>query len=106
MTGRILVVDDDAQLLASLALGLPQRGFRVLTASSADGALRVLESETVDAVLTDLNMPGLSGIEFCERVASSHPRLSYTSAAAGRSMSGRRRLSRSRNNIVMYRPDR
>jgi two-component system response regulator AtoC len=75
MTGRILVVDDDPQLLASLALGLPPRGFRVVTASSADAALRSLESETVDAVLTDLHMPGLGGIEFCERVAESHPGL-------------------------------
>ncbi|MDP2274055.1 MAG: sigma-54 dependent transcriptional regulator [Archangium sp.] len=73
MTGRVLLVDDDAHLTSTLELGLSQRGFRVVTATRAEEALVQLDSEDVDAVLTDLHMPGLGGLEFAERVAQSHP---------------------------------
>ncbi len=73
MTGRVLLVDDDAHLTSTLELGLSQRGFRVVTALRAEDALVQLDSEDVDAVLTDLHMPGLGGLEFAERVAASHP---------------------------------
>ena len=73
MSGRVLLVDDDALLTSTLELGLSQRGFRVVTATRAEEALVQLDSEDVDAVLTDLHMPGLGGLEFAERVAQSHP---------------------------------
>ena len=73
MTGRVLLVDDDSSLTSTLELGLNQRGFRVVTASSAEQALKQLDTEDVDAVLTDLHMPGLGGLEFAERVGASHP---------------------------------
>ncbi|MGV3619627.1 MAG: sigma-54-dependent transcriptional regulator [Archangium sp.] len=73
MSGRVLLVDDDANLTSTLELGLAQRGYRVVTAQRADIALTQLNTEDVDVVLTDLNMPGLGGLEFAERVAQSHP---------------------------------
>ncbi|MEW5738865.1 MAG: sigma-54 dependent transcriptional regulator [Myxococcota bacterium] len=73
MSRRVLLVDDDADLTRTLGLGLAQRGFRVLTASRADEALRHLDGQDVDVVVTDLNMPGLGGIEFCQRVSEGHP---------------------------------
>ena len=73
MTGRVLLVDDDSNLTSTLELGLSARGFRVVTASRAEQALTQLDAEDVDAVLTDLHMPGLGGLEFAERVAASHP---------------------------------
>lgn len=75
MSGRILVIDDDANLTSTLEIGLARRGFRVITADSADAAVAHLEQalESVDVVLTDLNMPGLGGLEFAERLAQSHP---------------------------------
>jgi two-component system response regulator HydG len=73
MTGRVLLVDDDANLTSTLELGLSQRGYRVVTASRAEAALGQLDAEDVDVVLTDLNMPGLGGLAFAERVAASHP---------------------------------
>jgi len=91
MSGRILLLDDDAALTSTLELGLSQRGYRVVTAGRADEAMRQLDAEDVDVVVTDLNMPGLGGIEFCERVSESHPDLpvivltafgSYDSAVA------------------------
>ncbi|MFZ5440559.1 MAG: sigma-54-dependent transcriptional regulator [Myxococcota bacterium] len=73
MTGRVLIVDDDANLTSTLELGLSQRGYRVVTAPRAEAALTQLDAEDVDVVLTDLNMPGLGGLAFAERVAASHP---------------------------------
>ncbi|MCU0695912.1 MAG: sigma-54 dependent transcriptional regulator [Myxococcaceae bacterium] len=73
MSARVLVVDDDPQLTETLALGLGQRGFVVSTAQRADEALTTLEATAVDVVLTDINMPGLGGLEFAERVAERHP---------------------------------
>ncbi len=73
MSGRVLLVDDDANLTSTLELGLSQRGYRVVTAQRAEVALTQLNAEDVDVVLTDLNMPGLGGLEFAERVAQSHP---------------------------------
>jgi two-component system response regulator HydG len=69
----VLVVDDDANLTSTLELGLSQRGYRVTTAPRAEAALERLDVEDIDVVLTDLNMPGLGGLAFAERVAASHP---------------------------------
>ena len=75
MNRNVLVVDDDANLTSTLEIGLGRRGYRVLTAATADAALQHLEQdvEPIDVVLTDLNMPGLAGLEFAERIAQSHP---------------------------------
>ncbi len=69
----VLYVDDDrANLLAFRAIAEPQ--YVVVTARSAEEALRVLEQRHDFAVLlTDQRMPGLSGIDLCERVHASHP---------------------------------
>ncbi|MBE2248683.1 MAG: sigma-54-dependent Fis family transcriptional regulator [Myxococcus sp.] len=73
MSARVLVVDDDVSFTATLELGLSQRGYQVVTAQRAEAALTQLSSEDVDVVLTDINMPGLGGLEFAARVATSHP---------------------------------
>jgi DNA-binding NtrC family response regulator len=61
---RILVVDDDPGTLASLSRAFALEGYTALTASSATAALRTLEDETVDAVLSDVVMPDMDGIGF------------------------------------------
>ncbi len=65
---RVLVVDDERPALDELAylLGLDPRISAVLTADSAAEALRVLHEEAVDAVFTDIRMPGLSGLELAQ----------------------------------------
>jgi len=65
MSLRVLVVDDERPALDELAylLGRDERVDAVLTADSAAGALRVLQEEDVDALFTDIRMPGLSGID-------------------------------------------
>ena len=65
---RVLVVDDERPALDELAylLGLDARISSVLTADSAAEALRVLQEEQVDAVFSDIRMPGLSGLELAK----------------------------------------
>jgi two-component system response regulator HydG len=59
----ILVADDDPGLRESLERTLNRDGYRVVTATDGAAALERLQSGGVDLVLTDLKMPGLSGIE-------------------------------------------
>jgi DNA-binding NtrC family response regulator len=67
----ILVVDDEAYVRDSVIELIESRGFRALGASGVAPAVAVLAAETVDAVLTDLKMPGGSGLELLEAVRSS-----------------------------------
>jgi response regulator NasT len=60
---RILLVDDDRLVLATLSAGLVDHGFEVITASSGEQALALVEREKPDLVILDIRMPGMSGIE-------------------------------------------
>ena len=62
---RVLVIDDERPALDELAflLGRDPRVDAVITADSATEALRVLQEQPVDAVFTDIRMPGLSGLD-------------------------------------------
>jgi PAS domain S-box-containing protein len=65
---RLLVVDDNEVNLEYMAAILSNAGHRVATASSGAEALRVLEESLPDAVLLDVQMPGMSGIELGRKV--------------------------------------
>ena len=69
----ILVVDDDESLRRVTELQLEEAGYRVLTASNGAEALGVIEEETPALVITDLKMPGLSGLELLNKIRQSHP---------------------------------
>jgi len=71
--GRILVVDDDRRMCELLEAGLGRKGFTVSARTSAADALDYLGFADVEAVVTDLNMKGMSGLELCERIAASFP---------------------------------
>ncbi|HEX4334620.1 MAG TPA: sigma-54 dependent transcriptional regulator [Polyangiaceae bacterium] len=68
MAPRVLVVDDDADLLCTLSDALEDAGYETIACSSATDALRVLDAEDIDVVLSDLRMPVLDGIGLCERI--------------------------------------
>jgi DNA-binding NtrC family response regulator len=59
---RILIVDDDFEMAAMIAEELGERGYATLALRSSRDALRRLESETFDALITDLRMPELDGL--------------------------------------------
>ncbi|MCR4414675.1 MAG: sigma-54 dependent transcriptional regulator [Thermoguttaceae bacterium] len=62
--GSVLVVDDHADARESMAFVLRQAGHRVEGCSSAAEALHRIQNEQFDCIITDLKMPGMSGIEF------------------------------------------
>ena len=62
--GRVLVVDDHRQARESMSDILRQAGHRVECVSSAAEALQTLDGESFDVVITDLQMPGMSGLDF------------------------------------------
>jgi two-component system response regulator MprA len=66
----ILVVDDDPALRKALQRVLASHGFEVEVAGDGDEALAHLRARAFDAVVLDVMMPGLDGIEVCERLRS------------------------------------
>ncbi len=61
--GRILVIDDEAEMCALLETGLGRRGFEVTSRTSGEAALALLDEADFDAIVVDLHMPGLSGLD-------------------------------------------
>ncbi len=70
---RILVVDDEVDILNVLKFVLEKEGFQVDTAQSGEEALRLFEKGYYDIVLTDLKMPGIDGLQLLERVKELSP---------------------------------
>jgi DNA-binding NtrC family response regulator len=66
--GRVLVVDDDRAMCEMLEGGLRRRGFDCVWRTSPRDVLQMLEGDSFDVVLTDLNLEGSSGLELCRRV--------------------------------------
>jgi len=73
MKVRILVVDDELSMREFLSILLDREGYDVTVAGSADEALRLMETALFDLVLSDVNMPGLSGIELLARIKEKTP---------------------------------
>lgn len=66
--GRVLVVDDHRQARESMADILRQAGHRIECVSSAVEALQTLDGQSFDVVITDLQMPGMSGLDFMRQL--------------------------------------
>ncbi|MCW8860394.1 MAG: sigma-54 dependent transcriptional regulator [Deltaproteobacteria bacterium] len=73
--GRILVIDDDRALCELLEEDLSRRGHRIWATLNVVDAREILHQQDIDIVLTDLNMPGTSGIDFCAEVHGNRPDL-------------------------------
>ena len=73
MKPRILIVDDDQGTLASLSRAFALEGYTAITSSSAARALERLQEEPVDAILSDVVMPEMDGLEFLEKVKEKAP---------------------------------
>ncbi len=70
----ILLVDDEPNVLAALRRSLMEEDtFRVIVARDAPEALQVLRMQHVDVVITDHDMPGMTGLALLDRVRESHP---------------------------------
>lgn len=64
---KILIVDDEVSIRRVVELKLKNHGYRVVTASNGEEGLKKIYTEKPDAVVTDINMPGMDGKSLCER---------------------------------------
>jgi DNA-binding NtrC family response regulator len=69
----LLIVEDEAKMRRLLELNLGDDGFKTFSAGDVDSALKLLASETVDLVLTDLKLPGKSGLELLQAAKQQDP---------------------------------
>ncbi len=69
----VLIIDDDDSLRRVMEYTLDEAGFRVLTATDGTAGLKLFAEEQPPVVLTDIQMPGISGYEVLHSIRSSHP---------------------------------
>jgi DNA-binding response OmpR family regulator len=65
---KILVVDDEAILVETIAYNLEQAGYRVVTAADGGSALDAARSEIPDLIILDVMLPGMDGLEVCRQL--------------------------------------
>lgn len=73
MSGKILVVDDEKDILRALEFILTREGYSVTTATSGEESIEFLKKEEYDLVLTDLRMPGMDGMTVLEKTLQMRP---------------------------------
>jgi two-component system chemotaxis response regulator CheY len=66
----ILIVDDSASLRQVVRMALEKEGFAVLEAGNGNAALLLLDGREIDMVVSDVNMPGMGGVEFVRKLKS------------------------------------
>jgi DNA-binding NtrC family response regulator len=71
--GRILVVEDDDTLRRVTQMQLEKKGYSTSAAGDALQALKILETEYQDLVLSDLHLPGMSGLELLKQIRAKYP---------------------------------
>lgn len=73
--GKVLMVDDEEQFLDALSQRLEARGLKVDAVTSGEDALNQVEGRNFDAIIVDLAMPGIDGIETLKRIKEKRPDL-------------------------------
>jgi DNA-binding NtrC family response regulator len=70
---NVLLVDDEPSALRVLSAILREEGYNILESTDGENAVRIMEREDVDAVITDMKMPGMDGMQVFEYVSERHP---------------------------------
>ena len=86
MPAKVLFIDDDIAVCDAVRALLNQHGFDVVCATPGAAALVSRESDEFDAVVSDLNMPGMNGLELCRRARARWPSLPVVLVTAFGSM--------------------
>jgi CheY-like chemotaxis protein len=73
MARKILVVDDEAHILQVLSLKLRNAGYEALTAVDGEEGVEIARRELPDLVITDFQMPYMTGLELCRALAEHAP---------------------------------
>jgi DNA-binding NtrC family response regulator len=71
--GKVLVVDDERNSVRVLSAILSEEGFHVLESGDVENAISIVKTEDVDAIITDLKMPGRDGMDFFDYITENHP---------------------------------
>jgi CheY-like chemotaxis protein len=71
----LLIIDDDSSLRLNLSVYFKGKGYRVLEADNGKDGLALIASENPNAILLDIVMPEMSGIEVIKEVTKSHPKM-------------------------------
>jgi two-component system KDP operon response regulator KdpE len=74
-SGLVLVVDDEMSIRRALHTTLHKLGFKTVEAARGEEALSLVRANSFDAVLLDINMPGMSGIDTCKNMRRLSPRI-------------------------------
>ncbi len=107
---RILIVDDDLDILANLSDILSELGYEIITAASGQEALEKLseldssESGRLDLCLLDFKMPGMDGVELLEKIHESRPEVPAIMVTAYAGEDGDRRAMEAGTWKVMRKP--
>ncbi|RMD70656.1 MAG: nitrogen regulation protein NR(I) [Gammaproteobacteria bacterium] len=72
---RIWIIDDDRSIRWVLEKTLRKEGMEVVPFSSAEGVMEALERQAPDAIITDIRMPGMGGLELLRTIQARHPKL-------------------------------
>jgi len=75
LRSKVLIVEDDAGIRQSLFEALGALGFAIGEAGNGEEAMTRLRMVDYEAVLLDINMPGMGGIETCRKICQNYPRL-------------------------------
>lgn len=75
MSEKVLLVDDEEDFLEVMAERMQTRGIEVLTSTSAEEALQIIDKESFDAIILDFMMPGMDGIETLKAIKGKKPEL-------------------------------
>lgn len=70
MSKRIVIADDEAHILRVMSMKLTNAGYEVLTAVDGEEALELCAREKPDLLITDYQMPVMSGLELCKQLRS------------------------------------
>ena len=71
--GKILIVDDEESMRITLSLLFKKQGHKIITASSGEEAVTIINKDIFDVIITDLKMEELGGIDVLRAVKAVHP---------------------------------
>ncbi|RMH68386.1 MAG: DNA-binding response regulator [Gemmatimonadetes bacterium] len=71
-TRKILIVDDDPEIVMLLQIGLERHGYEIISASSGDEGVETAREQKPDLILMDIMMPGINGLEACQIIKNEH----------------------------------
>jgi CheY-like chemotaxis protein len=70
MSKKILIVDDEPDILKIVIFRLKTKGYQTISATSGENALQLLAGDRPDLIILDLRLPGINGDEVCRKIKS------------------------------------